>query len=56
MAEWLCTGLQIRVDRFDSGLRLQDFKGLGIFYLGLFVLVSIKVMGKPYVQSDKLSR
>src|SRR5690606_234432 len=23
MAEWLCSGLQIRVRRFDSGLRLQ---------------------------------
>ena len=23
MAEWLCSGLQIRVARFDSGLRLQ---------------------------------
>lgn len=25
MAEWLCSGLQIRVRRFDSGLRLQNF-------------------------------
>src|SRR5690606_5945202 len=24
MAEWLCSGLQIRDRRFDSGLRLQD--------------------------------
>lgn len=23
MAEWLCSGLQIRLARFDSGLRLQ---------------------------------
>ena len=23
MAEWLCSGLQIRLGRFDSGLRLQ---------------------------------
>ncbi len=23
MAEWLCSGLQIRVRRFDSGLRLH---------------------------------
>ena len=23
MAEWLCSGLQIRVSRFDSGLRLH---------------------------------
>lgn len=40
MAEWLCSGLQIRVRRFDSGLRLQtnssrhllhaQFKELGI--------------------------
>ncbi len=25
MAEWLCSGLQIRVPRFDSGFRLQFF-------------------------------
>ena len=25
MAEWLCSGLQIRLGRFDSGLRLQLF-------------------------------
>lgn len=30
MAEWLCTGLQIRVDRFDSGLRLQMFKKVAL--------------------------
>lgn len=35
MAEWLCTGLQIRVDRFDSGLRLQMFKK-SRFYQRLF--------------------
>jgi hypothetical protein len=23
MADWLCSGLQIRVSRFDSGFRLQ---------------------------------
>ena len=23
MAEWLCSGLQIRLSRFDSGFRLQ---------------------------------
>lgn len=28
MAEWLCSGLQIRVRRFDSGLRLQIHAGL----------------------------
>lgn len=27
MAEWLCSGLQIRVRRFDSGLRLQNTSG-----------------------------
>ena len=27
MAEWLCSGLQIRVRRFDSGLRLQIQQG-----------------------------
>lgn len=36
MAEWLCTGLQIRVDRFDSGLRLQMFKKVA-FISGFFV-------------------
>lgn len=25
MADWLCSGLQIRVSRFDSGFRLQIF-------------------------------
>ena len=25
MAEWLCSGLQIRVPRFDSGLRLHHY-------------------------------
>lgn len=33
MAEWLCSGLQIRVRRFDSGLRLQNFT----FYPPLYV-------------------
>ncbi len=28
MAEWLCSGLQIRVARFDSGLRLQHITTL----------------------------
>jgi hypothetical protein len=25
MAEWLCSGLQSRVPRFDSGSRLQNY-------------------------------
>ncbi len=39
MADRLCTGLQIRVGRFDSGLRLQEFKktprfnDLGVFFM-----------------------
>jgi len=27
MAEWLCSGLQSRVPRFDSGFRLQPHTG-----------------------------
>ena len=28
MAEWLCSGLQSRVRRFDSGSRLQMFRSI----------------------------
>ena len=42
MAEWLCTGLQIRGGRFDSGLRLH-FHPLGVDQGG-FLLVPL---GEP---------
>jgi hypothetical protein len=35
MADWLCSGLQIRVSRFDSGFRLQ------IFYLYQLVFIQV---------------
>ncbi|CAI4150057.1 conserved hypothetical protein [Alteromonas macleodii] len=32
MAEWLCSGLQIRLSRFDSGFRLQTLQRSIRFY------------------------
>ena len=32
LVEWLCSGLQIRVHRFDSGTRLHEFSQLCHFY------------------------
>lgn len=52
MAERLCTGLQIRVDRFDSGLRLQDFQRLTYLYVGLFVLGVNKTSTPDYTQES----
>ena len=32
LVEWLCSGLQIRVHRFDSGTRLHELSQLCHFY------------------------
>ena len=32
LVEWLCSGLQIRVHRFDSGTRLHEMSQLCRFY------------------------
>ena len=32
LVEWLCSGLQIRVHRFDSGTRLHELSHLRHFY------------------------
>ena len=40
LVEWLCSGLQIRVHRFDSGTRLQKNQALSRFFPHNFLIHS----------------
>ena len=40
LVEWLCSGLQIRVHRFDSGTRLQQNQALSHFFPHNFLIHS----------------
>ena len=40
LVEWLCSGLQIRVHRFDSGTRLQQNQALSRFFPQNFLIHS----------------
>lgn len=49
LAEWLRSGLQIRVHRFDSGTRLQSFQWVMDFlFHGVSVLCSELVLFFSY--------
>ena len=48
LVEWLCSGLQIRVHRFDSGTRLHELYQLCHFY---DILCHVDVGDKLTLQS-----